>query len=129
MNKSPIQNFAKWLKVHTCLARHRILGPYPIQLSEAQIAHIRQWAEAVTQINEVRVFGSRTMGCSTPRSDIDLAITTSYGNFVAIAKRQERLLSDQMGVKVYIGHFNSADDLTVRRYCNRRSVMLFTRAS
>jgi hypothetical protein len=60
--KSKAQEFIKWLRVQACLLRVALTGQPPPQITEQQQNYIRQWAEGITQICEVRLIGSRAMG-------------------------------------------------------------------
>lgn len=114
-----------WFRVKACLLRRRIIGPTPTQLSEQQLEAIRRWAQGITQISEVRLFGSRAMGCARPDSDVDLAITVGFGHYVAIANQAEAELSRRLGLIVKLHHYNSPETTIIRRYCDDCSVLLF----
>jgi Polymerase beta, Nucleotidyltransferase len=73
--ESAIQRHHKKLRVETCLLWRRFAGPTSPELTEQQRDIIRGWAQGITQISEVRLFGSRAVGCARADSDIDLAVT------------------------------------------------------
>jgi predicted nucleotidyltransferase len=83
-------------------------------------------AEGTPQIEAVRIFGSRAKETARRDSDLDLAITASNGNYVALADRLEAHLRFVTGLLVKLHHYN-ADEL-VRAYCDVFSIMIFSRS-
>jgi predicted nucleotidyltransferase len=73
-----------------------------MDLSPKQIAAIKTWARDTPQVVEVRLFGSRAKGTARPDSDVDLAVTADYGNYVALVAQWEDRLSKELGLDVRI---------------------------
>src|SRR5687768_4117782 len=90
-----IRGGLKWARVWLCVLRQHI-SPRPMQLTEAQVATIRNWAQQ-NSIMRVRLFGSRSTGCARADSDVDLALSTTFGTYIEIANREEGPLSKQLG--------------------------------
>jgi hypothetical protein len=67
------------------------------------------------------------MGCSKLDSDVDLALTTSFGNYIPIANEWEPKLSSLLGSPVRFGQYNSPGTTIIKRYCDRCNVLLFER--
>jgi predicted nucleotidyltransferase len=103
-----------------------LLGPPldRVKLTEQQRRTIIEWASSEGVIEAVRLYGSRAKGFARSHSDIDLAVTTSFGHYVALAKKWEDRLSDAFDLKVHVKQYNSADH-TVRGFCDTFSVVLF----
>ena len=87
---------------------------------------IREWAEGTPQIEAVRIFGSRAKETARPDSDLDLAITASNGNYVALADRWEAHLRLVTGLFVKLHHYNTGE--LVRAYCDDFSIMILSRS-
>ena len=89
---------------------------------------IRDWANDERAIEMVRLYGSRAKGCARPSSDVDLAITTSFGSYVALADKWAQELSHRLGLKAHVKQYNSpSDDNPVPEYCAECSFVLFRR--
>jgi predicted nucleotidyltransferase len=107
-----------------------LLGPTPdrVKLSEQQQRKLIEWAEGEGVIEALRLYGSRAKGFARSRSDIDLAVTTSFGHYTALARAWEGKLSDKLDLKVHVKQYNlPADDNPVPGYCNVLCLILFER--
>jgi predicted nucleotidyltransferase len=107
-----------------------LLGPpLPrVKLSNEQLSIILDWADRERVINAVRLYGSRAKGFARSHSDIDLAVTTSFGHYVALAAKWKDSLTDRLGVIVHVKQYNSpGDEDRVRAYCDAFSELLFDR--
>jgi predicted nucleotidyltransferase len=82
---------------------------------------LRSWAEQTPQVQKANLFGSYAKGEAHGRSDVDVAVMASDGNWTALAGEWEMHLSEATGVKVNIRTL--AND-TVREYCADCSVPL-----
>ena len=56
-------------------------------------------------------FGSRSKNCARADSDLDLAITASDGNFVALADQWQGQLRERTGIQGYIGPDHRVTDI------------------
>ena len=95
-----------------------------MDLTEQQVRAIQEWAGGTGVIEAVRLFGSRAKGCARPDSDVDLAITTGVGHYIALADQWEAELSIALGLTVKLAQYNAAKGI-VRSYCDAFSVILF----
>lgn len=77
-----------------------------MEMSEAWVQGIQQWALRTYSVREVWLFGSRAKGSSHPDSDIDLAIALmppsgrhdwALGNYAACADEWQRELGSIVG--------------------------------
>jgi predicted nucleotidyltransferase len=98
-------------------------------VSGDQVKAIREWAKATPEVLAVRLFGSRAKGCAKPDSDLDVAISASVGNYVALADQWEAHLREAIGLWVKLKQYNGPYSDKVREYCADFSVVLFERQS
>jgi predicted nucleotidyltransferase len=96
-----------------------------MDLSPGQVDAIKAWARDTPQVIEVCLFGSRAKGMAKPQSDVDLAVTASDGNYVALATQWERHLSSKLGLDVRIRNPRHME--AVRVACEEHGEVLFTR--
>jgi len=90
-------------------------------LTQTQFDILRSWAQQTPQVQEAYLFGSYARGDAHIRSDFDIAIKASAGNWTALAGKWEQHLTDQLGVTVNI---RTLANPTVREYCDTFSVPL-----
>jgi predicted nucleotidyltransferase len=98
-------------------------------ISGDQIRTILEWAKETPEVLALRLFGSRAKGCAEPDSDLDVAITASDGNYVALADQWEANLRLTKGLKVNLKQYNGPYNDKVREYCADFSVVLFERGT
>ena len=133
MNRKSLRPL-KALRRFACLTWRRIAGPRPPNISDEHRAAIEQWAKGTLQVSAVRLFGSRALGCASPNSDLDLALTVggtdphrALGNYLAEDENWENQLSRVTGLKVHVGMYNDPGPDTVWRSCEECSIKLFER--
>jgi len=98
-----------------------------MDLTDQRERAIKERAVRTGVVEAVRLYGSRAKGCARPDSDVDLAITTGVGHYVALARGWEDELSKALGLTVHVKQYNCPADDRVRRYCDEYSVVLFSR--
>ena len=99
-------------------------------LCDEQRKALIAWAEATGEVEELRVFGSRAKGTARSDSDLDLAITTSFGCFVSLADKWAEHLSELTRLDVRISRYcDEQNDKghTIIDYCQEGSELLFSR--
>jgi len=55
-----------------------------LDITDHQLAAVKEWAATDPRIIEVRLFGSRARGTSRPDSDVDLAFTVISDSYETI---------------------------------------------
>ena len=95
-----------------------------MQMDDAWLMGIREWAAENASIHEVWLFGSRAKGNAGPDSDVDIAVVTSppyancpdhnwaWGNAVALHKRWRQELEVIVGRHVSLEPLPFGEDLT-----------------
>jgi hypothetical protein len=109
-----------------------------MDLTDEQVRAIQFWAESMSYVEEVRLFGKRAKlakGGAPADSDVDLALTlggddpgTILGNYFALDETWQRELTGKLGLQAHVALYNEPDNDRVRRYCEAGCVVLFTRA-
>jgi predicted nucleotidyltransferase len=105
------------------------------QLSEDQFAIIRQWAESIAAISEVRLFGSRARGEAGVDSGTDLAVRVQGGQVetplqiwlglhLEWKNELEAMLQSRVSLEFY--HPDSAD---ARAAIDEDAIVIWTRGA
>jgi predicted nucleotidyltransferase len=113
-----------------------LVGGRSIDLIPKQLRAIEQWARDTTSVVEVRLFGSRARGDSTPASDVDLCITmrvarrgsTALGRYTALADEWQQRLAESLEVHHVSLEWYPPQDPVVRVKVDREAVLLWQRA-
>ena len=106
-----------------------------MDLTDAQISAIREWAAKNPRIGEVRLFGSRAKGTSRPDSDVDLAVTIigkpsedAFTIYICTVDEWRRELTELLGLSAQLEWFDTASP-NVFSYCQEASHLIYTRPS
>lgn len=106
-----------------------LLGPTPdrVKLTKQQRRDIAAWAKRARLVEAVRLFGSRAKGFARLRSDVDIAITATDGNYTRFDSDWKAGLSAEVGgsLEVRVSQYRPTGN--VRDHCDKWSVLLFER--
>lgn len=98
-----------------------------VKFTEHERRTIIEWAERAPLVEAVRLFGSRAKGFARSRSDVDLAVTATDGNYTRFDEDwQTELTRALMPLHAKLSQYNALGGI-VRGYCDTCSVLLFER--
>jgi predicted nucleotidyltransferase len=83
-------------------------------LCEEQRDAIVAWAKGTSEVQVVRVFGSRAKGCARADSDLDVAISASAGNYVRFADDWEKRLREVTSLPMNLHYYDAHEKVRER---------------